>query len=67
MLLYLILGAVAVIGGAFIGCLALVIVGIHRSEHGKRLTRQAAGPAETFTRRLLAGTRGCDDDEREGR
>ncbi len=67
MLLHLILGAVVVSAGVFIGGLGLVIVGIHRSERGKRLTRQAAGPVETFTCRLLAGTRGCNDDAREGR
>jgi hypothetical protein len=67
MLLHLILGTAAVSAGVFIGGLGLVIVGIHRSERGKRLTRKAGGPSETFARRLLAGTRGCDDDTGEGR
>lgn len=62
MLLHLILGVVAVSAGVFIGGLSLVIVGIHRSERSKRLTRQASGPAEAFACRLLAGTRGWDDD-----
>jgi hypothetical protein len=66
MVLHLILGTVAVLAGASIGGLVLVIVGIHRSERGKRLTGLAAGPVETFTRRLLAGTRGCDDRDTTG-
>jgi hypothetical protein len=66
MALHLILGTVALLAGAFIGGLALVIVGIHRSERGKRLTGHAAGPVETFTRRLLAGTCGCDDRDGTG-
>lgn len=69
MMLHLILGAVAVIAGAFIGALALVIVGIHQSERSKRLTGKAVGPVEAFACRLLAGSRGCDDrdDTREDR
>jgi hypothetical protein len=62
MLLHLILGVVAVSAAVFIGGLALVIVGIHRSERGKRLTGQAGGPSEAFACRLLAGTRGWNDD-----
>jgi len=47
--------------------LAVVIIGIHRSEHGKRLTGRPGGLSESIARRLLVGTRGCDPrDHAEG-
>jgi len=47
--------------------LAVVIIGIHRSEHGKRLTGRPDGLSETFARRLLVGSRGCGfPDDTEG-
>ena len=42
MLVNLILGSVALMGGAFAGGLLLVILGIRRGDHGKRLTGQPA-------------------------
>ncbi len=47
----------------------MVIIGIHRSEHGKRLTGRPDGLSETLARRLLVGSRGCDsrDDAKDGR
>ena len=41
MMACLILASVAFMGGAFAGCLLVVIIGIRRGDHGKRLT----GPA----------------------
>ncbi len=38
MLVYLILGSVDLMGGAFAGRLLLVIIGIRRGDHCKRLT-----------------------------
>jgi hypothetical protein len=49
--------------------LATVIIGIHRSEHAKRLTARPDGRSEAIVRRLLVGSRGCDprDDAKGGR
>ena len=53
---------------AFTVGLAVVIIGIHRSEHGKRLTGRPDGLSEALARRLLVGSRGCDprDDAEDG-
>jgi hypothetical protein len=69
MVLHLILGSAAILGAVFTVGLVLVIVGIQRGDHGKRLTGRPAGPIEAFTRRLLTGSRGCDTpaEHREGR
>ena len=58
MLVNLILGSVALMGGAFAGGLFLVILGIRRGDHGKRLTGRPANNSEAFARRLLTGSRG---------
>ena len=58
MTVYLILASVAFMGGAFAGGLLVVIIGIHRGDHGKRLTGPAASNSEAFARRLLTGSRG---------
>lgn len=58
MLLYLILGSVAVLGATFAGGLVLVIVGIQRGDHGKRLTGRPVGRTEVLARRILTGSRG---------
>ena len=58
MMAYLILASVAFMGGAFAGCLLVVISGIRRGDHGKRLTGQPASNSEAFARRLLTGSRG---------
>jgi hypothetical protein len=60
MLLHLILGSAALMAGAFTGGLLLVIVGIQRGDHGKRLTGQPGSRSEAFARRLLTGSRDCD-------
>jgi hypothetical protein len=57
----------AILGAAtFIVGLAVIIAGIHRSEHGKRLTGRPDGFSEALARRLLVGSRGCHSDEAEG-
>jgi hypothetical protein len=58
MLIDLILGSAALMGGAFTGCLLLVIIGIRRGDHGKRLTGRPGGNSEAFARGLLTGSRG---------
>ena len=65
-MLHLILGSVLVLGGLFAGGLLLAVIGIQRGDHGKRLTGRPAGLSETFARRLLTGSRGCEapDDTR---
>jgi hypothetical protein len=58
-MLYLVLASAALLACIFTGGLLMVIVGIHRSEHGNRLTGRPNGLSETFARRLLAGSRDC--------
>ncbi len=58
MMAYLIFASVAFIGGAFAAALLVVIVGIRRGDHGKRLTGRPASNSESFARRLLTGSRG---------
>ena len=65
MLLHFILGSAALIGGIFSAALVLAIVGIQRGDRGKRLTGQPVGRAETFARRMLTGSRGCDRADAE--
>ena len=60
MMAYLILGSVAFMGGAFAGGLLVVIIGIRRGDHGKRLTGRPASNSEAYARRLLTGSRGYD-------
>jgi hypothetical protein len=60
MMAYLILGSVAFMGGVFAGGLLVVIIGIRRGDHGKRLTGLTASNSEAFARRLLTGSRGYD-------
>jgi hypothetical protein len=68
MMTYLILSSVAFIGGAYAAGLLVVILGIRRGDHGKRLTGRTAGNSEAFARRLLTGSRGYGsaDDTGEG-
>ena len=60
MMANLILGSVAFMGGVFAGGLLVVIIGIRRGDHGKRLTGPTASNPEAFARRLLTGSRGYD-------
>jgi hypothetical protein len=62
MLLHLILGTTAVLAATFTVGLLLVIVGIQRGDHGKRLTGRPVGCSEAFARRMLTGSRGCSQD-----
>jgi len=57
---YLILASVVFIGGASAGSLLVVIIGIHRGDHAKRLTGRPGSNSEAFARRLLTGSRGYD-------
>ena len=68
-MLHLILCSTVLVAAALTVALAVVIIGIHRSEHGKRLTSRPDGLSETLARRLLVGSRGCDprDDAKDGR
>ena len=66
-MLDLILCSVLLVAAALTVSLAVVITGIHRSEHGKRLTGRPDGLSETLARRLLVGSRGCGSpDDTEG-
>jgi hypothetical protein len=67
-MLHLILCSVVLVGAALTTGLVAVIVGIHRSEHDKRLTGRPDGLSETFARRLLVGSRGFrSGDAEDGR
>jgi hypothetical protein len=57
---YLILGSVALIDGAFAAGLLTIIVGIHRGDRGKRLIGQPGSNCEALARRLLTGSRGYE-------
>ncbi len=65
----LVLGSVALIGGAFVVGLLTIIVGIHRGDRGKRLIGRPGSNCEAFARRLLTGSRGYEPprDAGEGR
>ncbi len=69
MLINLILGSVALMGLAFAGGLLVVVIGIRRGDHCKRLTGRPGSTSEAFARQLLAGSRGYDSphDPGEGR
>jgi hypothetical protein len=62
-MLHLILCSVLLATAALTVGLAVVITGIHRSEHGKRLTGRPDGLSETLARRLLVGSRGCGSSD----
>jgi len=68
-MLHLILCSAVFVAGFLTVGLTVIIIGIHRSEHGKRLTCRPDGLSESIARRLLVGSRGCDprDDARNGR
>jgi hypothetical protein len=64
-MLHLILCSTILAAGFLTTGLAVVIIGIHRSEHGKRLTSRPDGLSETIARRLLVGSRGCQPGDTE--
>ena len=64
-MLHLILCSAVLVAGFLAVGLAVVIIGIHRSEHGRRLTSRPDGLSETIARRLLVGSRGCRPGDTE--
>ena len=68
-MLHLIVCSTLLVAAALTAGLAAVIIGIHRSERGKRLTGRPDGLSEAIACRLLVGSRGCDprDDAKDGR
>jgi hypothetical protein len=67
-MLHLILCSAVLVAGFLTVSLAVVIIGIHRSEHGKRLTGRPDCLSESIARRLFVGSRGCDPrDAKDGR
>jgi hypothetical protein len=68
-MLHLILCSTVLVASFLTAGLAVVIIGIHRSEHGKRLTARPDSLSESIARKLLVGSRGCDprDDAKDGR
>jgi hypothetical protein len=69
MLVNLILGSVALMSGLFAGALLVIVIGIRRGDHGKRLTGRPGSNSEALARRLLTGSRGyrSSGDMGEGR
>ena len=66
-MLHLILCSTVLVAAALTIGLTAVIIGIHRSEHGKRLTSRPDSLSEALARRLLVGSRGCGSpDDAEG-
>jgi hypothetical protein len=67
--LHVLFGAIAFVSLAFIAALALVIVGIQRGDHGKRLVGRPGSRAEALARQLLSGSLRCDsrDNTEESR
>ena len=64
-MLHLILCSTVLVAGFLTTGLAVVIIGIHRSEHGKRLTARPDGLSESIARRLLVGSRGSQSSDAE--
>ena len=64
-MLHLILCTAVLVTGFLTTGLAVIIIGIHRSEHGKRLTSRPDGLSEALARRLLVGSRGCNPGDTE--
>jgi hypothetical protein len=62
----LILSSVAFMAGAVAAGLLVVVIGIHRSDHGKHLTGWPASNSEAFARRLLTGSRGYGPGDNTG-
>lgn len=64
--LHILFGTIAFVSVALIAALALVIVGIQRGDHGKRLVGRPGSRAEVLARQLLTGSLRCgspDDAE----
>jgi hypothetical protein len=60
MLLHVILGLVALLTCASAWLFVLLVLGIRRGDHGKRLTGKPGSCAEVLARHVLTGSRGCD-------
>jgi hypothetical protein len=69
MLLHTILGLSAFLTGASALLFILLVLGIRRGDHGKRLTGKPGSRAELLARRVLTSSRGCDvrDNAGDGR
>jgi hypothetical protein len=69
MMLHIVLGSAALLALVSAGGLLLVVIGIQRGDHGKRLTGRPAGLTEAFARWMLTGSRDCgtSSDRREDR
>jgi hypothetical protein len=58
MALHLILGVTAFLTGASAALFILLVLGIRRGDHGKRLTGKPGSCPEMLARRVLTGSRG---------
>ena len=57
MLVVLLLGSAALLGGSFGACLLVTVIAVHRADHGQRRT---SSNCDAFARRLLTGSHGND-------
>jgi hypothetical protein len=68
-MLHIILALVGLLAGASACLFILLVLGIRRGDHGKRLTGKPGSCAELLARRMLTSSRGCDarDNAEDGR
>ena len=68
-MLLIILALVGLLAGASAWLFILLVLGIRRGDHGKRLTGKPGSCAELLARRVLTSSRGCDarDNAEDGR
>jgi hypothetical protein len=68
-MLLIILVLVGLLAGASACLFILLVLGIRRGDHGKRLSGKPGSRAELLARRVLTSSRGCDvrDNAGDGR
>jgi hypothetical protein len=59
-MLLIILALVGLLAGASAWLFILLVLGIRRGDHGKRLTGKPGSRAELLARRVLTSSRGCN-------
>ena len=59
-MLLIVLALVGLLAGASAWLFILLVLGIRRGDHGKRLTGKPGSCAELLARRVLTSSRGCN-------
>ena len=65
-MLLIILALVGLLAGASAWLFILLVLGIRRGDHGKRMTGKPGSCAEVLARRVLTSSRGCDVRDNAG-